>query len=69
MFDAMMRTLTRLIGGRDIEKMKTHEAQKIVSDFYLDIELHSIGKSQKDLQKIEFLSQKALKNIGLEFFA
>lgn len=69
MLNNMIGTLLRLINGRDVSSMKCREAQKIVSDFYMSLELRSIGKSLRETQKMDYLSKKALNAVGLGLFA
>ena len=63
MADLMLRNI---INGRDVQKMKCSEAERIVADFYMQWTLATLGRNQR---KCEYLAAKALKRAGLEFFA
>ena len=57
------RILSRLIGDRDVRKMKVSEAKKLIADFYMEMEIATVGYS--DSHKMDFACNAALERHGL----
>ena len=59
--------LKELIGDRDVQKMKYSEANRLVNEFYLRVELATLGNRHPE--RVEYYTNKALERAGLEFFS
>ena len=59
--------LKDLIGGRDVQNMKYSEANRLVNEFYLRVEIATFGNRHPE--KIEYYTNKALERAGLGCFA
>jgi len=59
--------LETLLSGKDVDSLKTSEARKIVSEFWIQVYSKSLGQTNQ--RQLERACMKALKQAGLEFFA
>lgn len=59
--------LSRLIGDKNVLDMSVSEAKKIIADFYMEIEIQTLGYS--DEHKIDFMCDRVLHKFGLDILA
>lgn len=59
--------LSGIINGRDVLSMTVSEAKKVVAEFYLQIEIMTVGYS--DPHKMDYLCTSALNKCGLGYLA
>lgn len=59
--------LTDIINGRDVLSMTVSEAKKIVAEFYLQMEIQTVGFS--DPNKMDYFCKRTLDRFGLGYLA
>lgn len=59
--------LKELIGDRDVQKMKYSEANRLVNEFYLRVEIATFGNRHPE--RVEYYTNRALERAGLGYFA
>lgn len=63
----MLRILLDLIGERDVEEMRVSEAKELVAEFYMRVELLTLGG--RGNSHADYYAEKALESCGLGFLA
>ena len=61
------RILSGLVGNQDVRNMRVSEAKKLIAEFYLRMEIETVGYS--DPHKMDFFCQRALQKYGLDLLA
>ncbi len=59
--------LSELIGKRDVLSMSASEAKKVIADFYMAVEIATVGFTNE--QAIDFFCKGALEQYGLDILA
>ena len=63
----MADILREIIGGRDVLSMRVSEAQEVVAEFYMRVELLTLGRREEF--HTEYACKRVLEHYGLGFLA